>query len=396
MLGPGIPPSRLTTVAATRTASGPARILLVDSIGYTAMGGAATVVNEVLERADRARHVPVLVCLSRGQWPDAARAKGISAYSLPRTRLRSVRNLVEVVGGLRRIIRDESIDLVHASENTALVYSGLACRLTRIPLVWHIHSPLQPRSREERLVARLLPHLGPRHVVFTSPAAQRKSIDFGAATTSVIFPGVDLEACRAGDGPRGRAGFGIPPEAEVVSMLARVVPDKGARTFVECAGALVRRRPNLWALLCGPGDRQGAFWRSLDERRRELGVEERLILPGDIRPPQRDDVVAMSDVVLHTSPAESFGLSVLEAMAAGKPVVSSDVDGPRILIDPGVDGLLVPSGDVAGFVDAVAALLDDPDRRRSLGDRAAATAARYPIDKTVGQVEDLWDELLAR
>ncbi|HLX87441.1 MAG TPA: glycosyltransferase family 4 protein [Acidimicrobiales bacterium] len=373
----------------------PARVLLVDSIGYSAMGGAAWVINEILEGADRARHIPVLACLSKGQWPETAREKGIAAYSLPRTRVRSLRNLAEVVQGLRRIIRDESIDLVHASENTALLYSGLATRTTGTRLVWHIHSPLTPRSREERLVARVLPHLRPDHVVFTSPAAQAKTMAFPGVPTSVVFPGVDLEACRSGDAEAGRRAFGIPDGVSVVSMFARVVPEKGAATFVECMGQLAAGHPDLHGILCGPGDARGPFWQRLESMRAGYGLEDRLLLPGDVRPPRKHDVVAMSDVVLHTSHAESFGLAVLEAMAAGKPVVASEVDGPKLLIRPGVDGLLVKAGDTDGFARAVAGLLDDPEERTRLGRAAWAAAEHYPISETVRQTEDLWDTVLA-
>lgn len=373
----------------------PAKVLLVDSIGYTAMGGAAWVINEILERADRSRHVPVLACLSKGQWPEAARSQGIAAYSLPRTRVRSPRNLIEVVGGLRRIIRDESIELIHASENTALLYSGLAARATRTPLVWHIHSPLTPRSREEKLVARILPRLHPDHIVFTSPAAQAKTMTFRGVESSVIYPGVDLAACRSGDAAQGRQAFGIPTGVPVVSMFARVVPEKGAANFFECLGVLGAERPDLHGILCGPGDAQGPFWKRLEAMRTDFGLDGRLLLPGDVRPPAKHDVVAMSDVVVHTSHAESFGLAVLEAMAGGKPVVASEVDGPRLLIHSGRDGVLVPPGDVDGFARAVAALLDDPERRQQLGDAASATAEGFPITKTVAQAEDLWDAVLA-
>lgn len=371
------------------------RVLLVDSIGYSARGGAASVINEILDRADRSRYQPVLACLSRGQWPEEARQKGIAAYSLPRTRLRSPGNLWQVVNGLRRIIRDEHIDLVHASENTALLYSGLATRLTGTPLIWHIHSPLQPRSTEERIVGRVLPHLRPRHVVFTSPSAQSKSIAFPGVPTSVIFPGIDLEECRSGDAERGRRAFGIPARATVLSMFARVVPEKGPGTFVDCLGLLAAERREIYGLLCGPGDAAGPFWKHLERRRDELGLGGRLLMPGDVRPPLKHDVVAMSEVVLHTSPAEAFGLAVLEAMAAGKPVVADDVDGPRILIDDGATGILVASRQPSAFAQAVAALLDDPERRAAMGKQAAVSAERFPIAETVGQAMDLWDGVLA-
>ena len=343
---------------------------------------------------DRSRFRPVLACLTEGGWPDEARAAGIPAYCLPRTRLRSLSNLRAVAGGLRRIVGQEDVDLIHASENTALAYSGLAARLTGTLLVWHVHSPLQPRSLEERLVARVLPRLHPDHVVYTSAAARERSVPLGGRT-SVVTPGVDAAACRSGDPARADVAFGIPAASVVVSMFARVVPEKGAEVFLEAVGMLARARPELFAVLCGPGDEGGPFWRHLQRRRDELGIAERFLLPGDVRSPRKEDLVARSAVVLHTSFAESFGLSVLEAMAAAKPVVAADVDGPRLMIESGVDGVLVPAGDSAGFAEAVAALLDDPARREAMGERAARAAARFPVTATVRGIQDVWDRVLA-
>lgn len=337
----------------------------------------------------------MLACLTEGGWPDEARAAGIPAYCFPRTRLRSPSNLRAVVGGLRRVVGDEGVDLIHASENSALAYSGLTARRTGTPVVWHVHSPLQPRSLEERLVARVLPRLRPDHVVYTSAAAQARSVPLGGAA-SVVMPGVDAGACRAGDPDRAATAFGIPATSAVVSMFARVVPEKGAEVFLEAVGLLARARPELFAVLCGPGDERGPFWRHLERRRHELGIAERFLLPGDVRSPRKEDLVARSALVMHTSPAESFGLSVLEAMAAARPVVAADVDGPRLMIDSGVDGVLVPPGDAAAFARAAAALLDDPEGRQAMGARAARAAERFPITATVGAMEEVWDGVLRR
>ena len=309
--------------------------------------------------------------------------------------MRSLRNTAEVVQGLRRIIRELGIELVHASENTALPYAGLAARSTGTPCVWHVHSPLMARSREERLVAALLRRLPPAHIVFTSPAAQAKTMAFPGVPASVVYPGVDLAQCRSGDAARGRRALGLPDGVPVVSMFARVVAEKGPQVFVEALRLLSQEHPDLHGVVCGPGDPQSAFWRDLERRRDEYGLAGRLLIAGDVRPPLKHDVVAVSDVVLHPSLAESFGLAVLEAMAAGKPVVASDVDGPRILIRSGVDGLLVRTGDPQAFAEAVTELLGDPGRCAVMGSQAREAAGRFPIDETVRRIEALWDEVLA-
>ncbi len=108
-----------------------------------------------------------------------------------------------LVFGLRDVARGERAALIHASENSALLYASLAGLMTRTPVIWHIHSPLQPRSRSERSVARVLRLLRPAHIVFTSPGAQRRTIPFAGIPWSVVTPGVDLERCRSGDPERG-------------------------------------------------------------------------------------------------------------------------------------------------------------------------------------------------
>ncbi len=148
--------------------------------------------------------------------------------------------------------------------------------------------------------------------------------------------------------------------------------------------------------MCGPADKASGYWRNLERLVREYGLGERLVIPGDVRPPLKDDLVAASDVVVHPSHAESFGLAVLEAMAAGKPVVAAATDGPRLLIEDGVSGVLVEPGNVEELTAAVGRLLDDADRRALLGAGASRAAREHGVDEMVRRFEALWDEVLGR
>ena len=376
------------------TPSAPVHVLLVDSSGYEDLGGASTVLNEIIGRVDRTRFVPALACLSPGRWPELVRAGGTAAFSLPRSRLRSPRNLMALVFGLRDVARREGVALIHASENSALLYASLAGRLTRTPVIWHIHSPLQPRARSERAVARVLRLVPPAHIVFTSPGTRRRTMAFPGVPWSVVTPGIDVEQCASGDARRGRDAFGIPADALVLSMFARFVPMKGQADFVGAMGRLATRYPNLYGVMCGPADKDSPYWRKLQRLVAEYHLGERLIIPGDVRPPLKDDVVAASDVVVHPSHNEPFGLAVLEAMAAGKPVVAAATYGPRLLIEDGVSGVLVEAGDVEALSSALTRLLDDPGTRTALGAAAVRVAGRHGVDEMVRRFEALWDDVL--
>ncbi|HEY5024082.1 MAG TPA: glycosyltransferase family 4 protein [Acidimicrobiales bacterium] len=376
------------------TPGAPVHVLLVDSSGYEDLGGASTVLNEIIRRVERERFIPVLACLSPGRWPELVRQAGTAAYSFPRSRLRSPGNLATLVLGLRRVARTEHVGLIHASENSALLYASLAGRVTGTPVIWHIHSPLQPRARSERAVARALRLVPPAHIVYTSTGARRRTMPFPGVPWSVVSPGVDLEQCRSGDPERGRGAFGIPGDALVLSMFARVGPMKGQADFVECLGRLAPDYPNLYGVMCGPADKGSAYWRRLQDLVARYDLGERLIIPGDVRPPRKDDLVAGSDIVVHPSHAESFGLAVLEAMAAGRPVVAAATDGPRLLIEDGISGSLVEPGNVDQLTATVRRLLDDPAQRDRLGTAAAGAAQRHGVDDMVRHFESLWDDVL--
>jgi glycosyltransferase involved in cell wall biosynthesis len=114
----------------------------------------------------------------------------------------------------------------------------------------------------------------------------------------------------------------------------------------------------------------------------------------------RDDVpaiLARADVFALPSRSEAFPNAVLEAMAAGLPIVASGVGGILELVDDGRTGLLVPPGDAAALADRLCRMLDHPDVAASLGTRARAEAeARYSFDRMVGAFEDLYRSELTR
>ena len=375
-------------------------VLLVES-SATCDGGAQMMLDELLHRVDRDRFSISFACLADGAWADAVRAEGWPVYVVPQTRWRDVGNLLDVSRQLRQIIGDSGVDLVHASESSTLLCASLGARRARVPLVWMLFDPLRGSSPRRLLTARrtvtavMLERLRPDWVIFGTARAAEGTPRRGGTPTSTILPGIDIERYRIGDGRRAREELGIPPDAPLVVTLGRLTYLKSQMHFLRIMQTVTRTRPDAVGVICG-GEGDSAYASQVRALRTELGLEQQVLLTGFVPDQLKDDLVAAADVIAHLAKRESFGLAVVEGMAAGKPVVAADASGPRSLIDDGTSGVLVPVDDDAAAAAAIDRLLDDPAARASIGAAAAVAARRHPVDRMVRAVEAVWEQVLAR
>ena len=191
-----------------------------------------------------------------------------------------------------------------------------------------------------------------------------------------------------GAGPELRSVLGIPPDAFVVGWLGRMTEIKRADVLLRAFAAISDQSHLLLA-----GD--GPLRPSLEGLARELGVGSRVHFAGF-----RDDVGAVyaaCDVVALTSANEGTPVSVIEALAAGVPVVSTNVGGVADIVDDGRTGLLAPPGDVAAIASGLRRLADHPEERLRMGESARATVIeRYSVSRLVRDVDALYRELLGQ
>lgn len=189
---------------------------------------------------------------------------------------------------------------------------------------------------------------------------------------------------------RWRQAHGIEPRATVVTHIGRFAVQKNHALLVE-AFAQVRADAPLYLLLVGGGELENA----VREQVAGLGLQGRVRFLGvraDVA-----DILRASDVFVLSSRVEGNPLSVMEAMAAGLPVVSTAVGGVPELVREGVTGLLVPSEDAGALAQAMQALVDDPVRRQAMGEAARRHAvAHFDIRHTVRGYEQLYESLLRR
>jgi glycosyltransferase involved in cell wall biosynthesis len=208
---------------------------------------------------------------------------------------------------------------------------------------------------------------------------------------TLLQNGIDADAFGVGaPTAAAKARFGFAPDRPVVGTVGRLEWRKGHDVLLAAAERLRARRPAPQLLVVGDGP-------ASDELRRQAAA---LGLGGDVRfTGTLDDVrPALAAMDLFALPSREEGMSnaLMEAMAAGRPIVATDVGGNGEVLDGGRLGVLVPSADAFALADAVAALLDDPARATALG--AAAhdhVAERWGARAMVAQLEDFYDRRLA-
>jgi glycosyltransferase involved in cell wall biosynthesis len=228
-----------------------------------------------------------------------------------------------------------------------------------------------------------------------SASLRRELLDLGIGSPerfTVIPLGLELDRFLNCEDVRGqlRAELGVNPETLLVGIVARLVPIKRHTCFLEAAAAVARRYPQCQFLLVGDGEERV----ELEHLCSRLALNGRVRFLGWRRDLER--IYADVDLVVLTSANEGSPVSVIEAMASGKPVVAARVGGVPDLVEDGVTGLLVPPENPAAVAEAIGALLADARRRQTFGQ--AGRKRVYPAfsaERLLDDMDRLYTELVS-
>jgi glycosyltransferase involved in cell wall biosynthesis len=379
-----------------RPATDPIRV--VYCIDNMDVGGTELNAVRTAERLDRRRFDLSVVCI-RPDGPLLARygAAGIPVFPLPMRSMLgagAVRQAVRLVRHLRR----QRAEVVHSHDAYTSVYATVCARLAGVPGIiasrrsWH--SPhLQGRIMRANRAAYRLAH----RVVGNSPSVSRLVETEGRvpAARIVTIPNFldprSFDPIAAEERCRWLAELDVPSGAFVVGIVARLSAVKDHGTLLRAVASLRAEHSDIHCVLVGDGPER----ERLVALASELGISEGVHFAG--QRPQLPNLHFLFDVSVLCSTSEAFPNSVLEAMAAGRPVVATAVGGTPDAVRDGVTGLLVPAGDSAKLAAALRVLHGDGEKRAAFG-AAGREAARvgYSEEAVIAQVETLYAQLAGR
>jgi glycosyltransferase involved in cell wall biosynthesis len=357
-------------------------IRVLHVISEMGTGGAESLVVELVRQGARAGWVSA-VATAGGRRADELLREGTAIHPvhLPR---RSAVGVLRAARDARRAVRRFAPDVVLAHNVSASTVGRLATAGRKVPVLTVFHGVA---AADYPTAARLLPRTSTAVVAVSAAIRDRlTAAGMAGAAPTVICNAVSVPS-GVTDRAIARAGLGLDDGTPVALCLARMAPQKRHDVLLDA-----------WATVAGPavlllaGD--GPLRPALEARAAALGLTDRVRFLGT-----RSDVATLllaADITVLTSDWEGLPIAVLESLAAGRPVVATDVDGVREVLEGG-GGLLVPPGDPAATATAVNDLLGDPFRRaRAATEGLATVSLNYDPEKMIMKYDALMHEHLER
>jgi glycosyltransferase involved in cell wall biosynthesis len=352
------------------------------------------VLSGFLDETDRARYRPHLVVLSKPGGPvvpDLAKDPGaVPQRLLHWGGMRSFATIRE----LADIVRRDRIRIVHSHDSRSTLAAWLLMRREPVTWVAHMHGWLGRTSvAKNQIVEAIAKRLQRRAdlVIGGSRHTCSEVEHLGMRRLHVLSNGIRIpDMTRLGpDRRRLREQFGVADSTILVGVVSRLHPGKGHRHLFEAISRLRNRGMDVAVLVVGDGDHRAA----LEDQVRSLALSPIIRFAGRVE--SVAPYLAAMDVYCLPSLKESLSIAVLEAMAAGLPVVTTRVGDFSSLIDPGRNGYLAVPGDAGALEEPLGKLVVDRALRERIGRAGLQTVReRFSLQSMVRRLESFYDEAL--
>jgi glycosyltransferase involved in cell wall biosynthesis len=377
------------------------RIRVAHIINGVGLGGVTVTVSRLL-RALSSGGYDRLVCALKPPGQEALDSHLPSRYfgdhGIDLTYLSQERGKFHLVGDLCRWLIQERVQILHTHSYNPNLYgrlAGVLCKTHRLRLIAHYHSEVDDKWAQDNsfVYDKLLASFTDRLLVpsesLRSYLAERLALPAGEI--EILPGGVDIEAFSAPhDAAECKRRIGFAQDDLVVGMVGRISEEKGQEDFLAAAGQVRRLVPNSFFCLIGSTGSTD-FPQRLRRQIDDMGITKAVRFLGHHSDMPR--VYAALDVVVVPSRREGFGLVLLEAMAAGKPIVAANVGAIPAIVIPGITATLVPPRSPVALASEIVWLLSHPEAARVMGRNGKERARSFSWEAAAQNLDRLYQDL---
>jgi len=358
-------------------------ILYTTSFGHM-MGGGQWSLYYLIKHLNKKKFHPIVLCPDKDELAEKMQRIGADVIYLKAGRIRYLNPFI--IRKFINILKELKISLVHADSSTETFYAGIAARMLRIPLVWHIRV-----SEREWFLDWVLSLLSTKMILVAGAISRRFSWLKNYQKMAVIYNGINLEDFdNFSIASSIREEFNISNDTVLLGCIGRIEKRKGQ----ESLASAMRYLDNAKLIFLGIGEKK--YIDDIKMLCNKRGIADRVIFAG-----ARDDIPAiLRDIDILVFPSisgEGFPRVILEAMAAGRPVIATDDAGNPEAVEDGLTGYIIPAGNISAIVAKTTELIADAKKRRAMG-RAGRKRVEelFTIQKNVKSIQKVYLDILTR
>ncbi len=372
-------------------------LYVIDNLEF---GGGERVFSQLINRLPRERYKIMVACLPTGVFVEKIKESGALIKPVD---MRNRSNF-KVILQLRGLMKDQNIDIVHSQGARADFFARMAAMLARVPVVFST-VPMTVEGFDvnpiKKLIYILLNRFSERFVdrfMVVSDALKKMMIEkhkIEPQKVVKIYNGIEKDDYVIADDEIMciRTGFrnksGLEEDTPVIGIIGRLVWQKGIEHFIEVIPEILKEFKEARFFIVGDGPLEN----KLKAASKKLKIDDKISFTGfrsDIK-----DILASIDIFVMPSLLEGLPMILLEAMAMGKPIVATNIDGINEVVENGKTGLLVPPKAPEALSEAIVNLLIHRDQACQMGINARRVVEeRFGVDIMIRKVEEVYEELL--
>jgi glycosyltransferase involved in cell wall biosynthesis len=346
------------------------------------VGGGQWSLYYLIKHLNKEHFHPIVVCPREGEVSVNMRGVGAEVVFLNLGRIRYFSP--SVIKKFISLIKEKQVALIHTDSTTETFYAGFAAGIMHIPLIWHIRV-----SGHEWFLDGILSLLATRLILVAGAIRQRFFWLSNSQKLVVIYNGIDLEEFdHFPTATSIRKEFDIGNDEILLACIGRLEPRKGQRYLIQA----MTKVDNAKLILVGKGDRE--YTKKMKKDCEKFNIFDRIIFTG-----HRDNIPSILKeidiVIFPTIGGEGFSRTILEAMAASKPVIATDDAGNKEAVLNGITGYIVQSRDGMALGNKINELTESKKRREQMGCSGRSRVEKmFTIERNVQEIEEQYFEIL--